>query len=86
MRWIQQLHCSAAIACTRQLNRGVAVEKLRLRSTQLETEIQGDLSVKSRAEAKLLSTRDLSLKERVRTELSDLDLSIDLLQAELYRL
>ena len=86
VKWIQQLHCSAAIACTRQLNRGLAVEKLRLRSAQLEIEIEGDLNIKSRAETKLVSTRDLSLKERVRAELSTLDLSMDLLRAELYRL
>ena len=85
IQWIQQLHCSAAIACTRQLNRSLAVEKLTIRCVQLEAEIEGDLRIKERAESKILSTQDSSLKEKLRNELVPLVLSVELLQAELYR-
>ncbi|KAI6646734.1 hypothetical protein LOD99_12854 [Oopsacas minuta] len=85
LKWIQQLHCSAAIACTRQLNRSLAIDKLRMRCTQLETEIEGDLKIKNRADNKLSSTQDVSLKEKLSNELTPLEFSVDLLQAELYR-
>lgn len=85
IQWIQQLHCSAAIASTRQLNRNLAVEKLMIRCEQLEAEIEGDLRITERAESKILSTEDSSLKEKLRNELVPLVLSVELLQAELYR-
>ena len=56
-----------------------------IRCEQLEAEIEGDLRITERAESKILSTEDSSLKEKLRNELVPLVLSVELLQAELYR-